>query len=220
LPQVLSPLLIRTGNCRGCFFAESFVRRICLHSTALRSPARYAGSVRGGRCSDLSTACLRYYGGSDFCRGAICALLSRQISCVHGMLLPRPTMTNHTILPVGARRCRPPQVDPLAGLETSSFARRLVVLMVPNRLHFCYGRSGSFRCSPPRLTATRLLQVLTRPTAADGRGLSPRRSVQLHSARAASVPAPTLLSRRDILPERSNFRGVDKRDGFACGFAA
>jgi hypothetical protein len=165
-------------------------------SSALRSPARYAGSVRGGRCSDLSAACLRYYGGSDFCRGAICALLSRQISCVHGMLLARPTMTNHTILPVGAGRCRRPKVDPLAGVETSSFARGLVVLMVPNRLHFCYGRSGSFGCSPPRLAATRLLQVLTRPTVADGQGLSPRRSVQLHSARAASVPAPTINRRR------------------------
>src|SRR5215213_1180361 len=201
LPQVFSPLLIRAGNCRGCFFASAFARSVCLPA-ALRSPARYTGSVRGGRCSDLSAACLRYYGGSDFCRGTIRALLSRQISCVHCRLLARPTTTNHTITPHGAGRCRPPQVEVLADLETSSFARGLVVLMVPNRVHFRCGRSGAFRCSPPRLAATRLLQVLTRPTVADGRGLSPRMSVQLHSARAR----PILSALPGLLPGRE--RGV------------
>ena len=46
--------------------------------------------------------------------------------------------------------------------------------------------SFSFRCSPPRLAAAQLLQVLAQNTVPDGRGLSPRRVVTLHSARAAT----------------------------------
>jgi len=38
-----------------------------------------------------------------------------------------------------------------------------------------YGRSGSFRCSPPRLTATQLLQVSIGTTATNDRGLPPRK---------------------------------------------
>src|SRR5438105_11470429 len=57
---------------------------------------------------------------------------------------------------------------------------------MPNRVHlFCFlscGRSGSFRCSPPRLTATQLLPVLIRLTAANGRSLPLRRVMHLRSA--------------------------------------
>src|SRR5205823_9698236 len=57
---------------------------------------------------------------------------------------------------------------------------------MPNRVHlFCFlscGRSGSFRCSPPRLTATQLLPVLIRSTAANGRSLPLRRVMHLRSA--------------------------------------
>ena len=91
--------------------------------------------------------------------------------------------------------CSPPPqgavgiINPFAEVETSPVAHRLVVLVLLYRVHFRCGRSGSFRCSPPRLAATRLLQVLTSPTVADGRGLPPRRSAQLRSARAwASRP--------------------------------
>ena len=34
----------------------------------------------------LPMACLRYYGGSDFCRVPL-SILSRQISCVHAIIL-------------------------------------------------------------------------------------------------------------------------------------
>ena len=44
------------------------------------------------------------------------------------------------------------------------------------------GLSGSFRCSPPRLAATQLLQVLSQERAPTGRGLSPRKVVWLYSA--------------------------------------
>ncbi len=51
------------------------------------------------------------------------------------------------------------------------------------------GCPGSFRCFPPRLEATRLLQVLSRSTVPAGRGFSPRRMALLRSARArASCP--------------------------------
>src|SRR5207237_6610757 len=57
---------------------------------------------------------------------------------------------------------------------------------MPNRVHlFCFlscGRSGSFRCSPPRLTATQLLPVLIRSTVANGRSLPLRRVMHLRSA--------------------------------------
>ena len=59
-------------------------------------------------------------------------------------------------------------------------------MLLPNRVHFRCRLSGSFRCSPPRLTATQLLQVLIRNTVPDGRGLSPRRIVTLHSALRAA----------------------------------
>ena len=36
---------------------------------------------------------------------------------------------------------------------------------------------------------------------------------------AASVPAPTLLSRSDTSPGRSSLRSADEHDGLACGFA-
>ena len=72
----------------------------------------------------------------------------------------------------------------------------------PWRLHLCAagwpsipaescslycGRSGSFRCSPPRLTATQLLQVLLRPSVPKGRGLSPRKGALLCSAQRGQL---------------------------------
>ncbi len=155
LPQVLSPLFIRTGNFRGWFFAESLARSVCLPA-ALGSTGGYPASFRGDGCSvfGFPAACLGYYGGSDFCRArGLPRVLPRQISCVHIATLSRPTVTNHTAIPRGALRCRPPQVDALADIETSPFASRLVVLAVPNRVHFFYcGRSGSFPLlsTPPR----------------------------------------------------------------------
>jgi hypothetical protein len=74
-------------------------------------------------------------------------------------------------------------------IRASPFTRRLAVLLWPNRVHFRCRLSGSFRCSPPRLTATQLLQVLTQNTVPDGRGLSPRRIVTLHSARVGALGA-------------------------------
>ena len=47
-----------------------------------------------------------------------------------------------------------------------------------------YGLSGCFRCFPPRLAATRLLQLLAGPTAAGGPGLSPGKSAPLGGALA------------------------------------
>ena len=73
---------------------------------------------------------------------------------------------------------------------------------------FCCGRivfiprlrdcrlSGSIRCSPPRLTATQLLQVLTQNTVPDGRGLPPRRIVTLHSALGGGVTPAVLPHHR------------------------
>jgi hypothetical protein len=82
-------------------------------------------------------------------------------------------------------------------IRASPFTRRLAVLLWPNRVHFRCRLSGSFRCSPPRLTATQLLQVLTQNTVPDGRGLSPRRIVTLHSARVtASSRHPSLPTNR------------------------
>ncbi|MCF6314621.1 MAG: hypothetical protein L3J39_19390, partial [Verrucomicrobiales bacterium] len=52
-----------------------------------------------------------------------------------------------------------------------------------------YGRSGSFRCFPPHLAVTQLLQVLVSTTAANGQGISPRKRTLLCSALAwASCP--------------------------------
>lgn len=69
-----------------------------------------------------------------------------------------------------------------------SFPSGLAVLSWPNRVHFRCRLSGSIRCSPPRLTATQLLQVLTQNTVPDGRGLPPRRIVTLNSALGGQPP--------------------------------
>jgi hypothetical protein len=69
-------------------------------------------------------------------------------------------------------------------IRASPVASRLAVLLWPTRVHFRCRLSGSIRCSPPRLAATQLLQVLTRNTVPNGRGLPPRRIVTLHSALA------------------------------------
>ena len=53
------------------------------------------------------------------------------------------------------------------------------------------GRSGSFRCSPPRLTATQLLQVLLRPSAPRGRVSHPGR-VRCSAAHCARLPFAAL----------------------------
>ena len=111
-------------------------------------------------------------------------------SCVHCALLSFPTATTHTTTPSEASRCCPPQVSPLAEVETSPVPNRLVVVVMLYRVHFRCGRSGSFRCFPPRLAATRFLPVLSSPTVANGRCLPPRRSAQLRSALAR--PAGTV----------------------------
>ena len=217
LPQVLFPLFIRGRNSRRGCFVGSVAVGICLPA-ALYSTGNWPASFRGDGRSVwvIATACLRYYGGSDSCRTrSLPRVLSRQVSCVHCMLLARPTATNHrgggardkwglapgraTASSHGTLRWGLPEVALLAELETSPFARGLVSLAVPNRVHCVAVDLVLFRCFPPRLTATRLLQVLTRPTAADGRGLSSRRSVQLHSARAHSSRVLVLASRQNGL---------------------
>ena len=91
-----------------------------------------------------------------------------------------PTATNHTATPNEASRCCPPLIGPLSEVETSHVSQRLVVVVLLYRVHFRCGRSGSFRCSPPRLAATRLLQVLTSPTVAEVFHLGGVRSFAAH----------------------------------------
>ena len=194
---MLTPAL--AGDYRRLFFAWLGSFGICL-PTALGSPGRYPASFRSPGLSGFGfpAACLRCYGGSDSCRVPL-GSLPRQVSYGHCTFLAMPTTTNHAPRPFGALRCYPPPNDPSWGIVTSQVARMLVVLVAPNRVHFCCSRYGSFRCSPPRLTATQLLQVLTSPTVADGRGLSPRKSVQLRSARAHASRVVVLASRQHEL---------------------
>ena len=110
-------------------------------------------------------------------------------------LLSCPTATTHKATPDRASRCRLPLADSLAEVGTSPVAHRLVVLVLLYRVHFRCGRSGSFRCSPPRLAATRLLQVLISPTVANGRGFSPRRSVCAASQRTSAGILPAWCGR-------------------------
>jgi len=141
----------------------------------------------------------RYYGGSDSCRVSVAGGLSRQVSCGHATSLPEHTATNHadSLTPrLRLSRC---------AIMASPFTRRLAALSTPNRVHFRCGLSGSFRCSPPRLAATQLLQVLSRERLPAGRGLPPRRDVALHSARARPPRALSFAPSR-----RTSGRGEDE----------
>ncbi len=131
--------------------------------------------------------------------------LSRQVSCVHGTSLPRHTATNHT--DSLSHRLRLSRCEILA----SPFTRRLAVLPTPNHVHYRCGLSGSFRCSPPRLATTQLLQVLSPRRTQAGRGLPPRKDVTLHSARVLEL-APAFLADKlllqtaplEVLPDSSD----------------
>jgi hypothetical protein len=161
----------------------SIFRRICLPAalgstgiTRLRSRSELAARV------EVLLACLRYYGGSDCCR-APRGVLSRQLSCVHIAILSRPAATNHRrSLRQRFRVFRVVECTPLrARLRRSLAGSPICVCRI---MFICHcGRSGSYRCFPPRLAATRLLQVLSRSTVPTGRGLSPRRIALLRSAR-------------------------------------
>ena len=120
----------------------------------------------------------RYYGDSDSCRVSVAGGLSRQVSCGHVTSLSGHTATNHADSPAPRLRLS------RCAIMASPFARRLAALSTPIRVHFRCGLSGSFRCSPPRLMATQLLQVPGQERTLTGRGLPPRRDVTLHSARA------------------------------------
>ena len=89
-------------------------------------------------------------------------------------------------------------------IRASPFPSGLAVLLWPTRVHFRCRLSGSIRCSPPRLAATQLLQVLTRNTVPNGRGLPPRRIVTLHSALGRCVStAPVIGERKDRCRSRA-----------------
>jgi hypothetical protein len=153
----------------------SIFGRICLPAalsftgvTRLRSRSELAARV------EVLLACLRYYGGSDCCRTPR-GVLSRQLSCVHIAILSRPAATNHRrSLRQRFRVFRVVECTPLrARLRRSLAGSPICVCRI---VFICHcGRSGSFRCFPPRLAATRLLQVLSRSTVPAGRGLPPRR---------------------------------------------
>ena len=132
-----------------------------LYPASFRSPGLSSGVGLPAACwRDAACPERSRRGGSDSCR-APRGVLSRQASCVHGTLFAMPTATNHTVSPRGAWRWAPPQVDPLAGRETSPFVRRLVelavpivftfvaVVMVPSvASHPASRRRGDFRFSP------------------------------------------------------------------------
>ena len=120
---------------------------------------------------------------------------------------------------------RPP-TTPTAS-KTSSVSRRSGLVLFASRLRLslagssiCCGRivftfvavcQVLIRCSPPRLAATQLLQVLTRNTVPDGRGLPPRRVVPLHSACVADALVSAQAAAHGLL-ERGATRGLQPGD--------
>lgn len=98
-------------------------------------------------------------------------------------------------------------------IRASPLTSRLAVLLLPNRVHFRCRLSGSFHCSPPRLAATQLLQVLTRNTVPDGRGLPPRRIVTFHSALVLTLRVRN-PRHRHAQEQRGRALPVSKSPGF------
>ena len=111
----------------------------------------------------------------------LATFLRWQLSCVHGTILAWHTTTNHPNILHDRFRVSA-SWSAAHRVRASPLTSRLAVLLWPNRVHSRCRLSDSFRCSPPRLAATQLLQGLTRNTVPDGRGLPPRRIVTLHSA--------------------------------------
>lgn len=152
-----------------------------LRSTVITRLLRFAhpcGAANGwrSRCARLVATMMALTAASR-----LATFLRWQLSCVHGIILAWHTTTNH--LNILHDRFRISRRGPVRGrTRASPLTSRLAVLLWPNRVHSRCRLSGSFRCSPPRLAATQLLQVLTRNTVPDGRGLPPRRIVTLHSA--------------------------------------
>ena len=161
-------------------------------------PDRFAPTLSGrvclpaALCSAGITPLLSSYGGSDSCRAG-----SSGTFCYHELpscpgrspvftraLFPRRTITNHPgrHLPLIRVDLRGLRCSRSADFASSSQARRGCRSRIVFTCH--YGPSGRFRCSPPRLAATQLLQLLGGTTATTGPGLSPEKSAPLDGARA------------------------------------
>ena len=154
-------------------------------------PSPFARRLRRTRCSAGITPLLSSYGGSDSCRAG-----SSGTFCYHELpscpgrspvftcaLFPRHTITNHPgrHLPRIRDETRRLRCSRTADFASVSQARRGCRSRIVFICH--YGLSGRFRCSPPRLAATQLLQLLGGTTATAGLGLSPRKSAPLDGAR-------------------------------------
>ena len=140
----------------------------------------------------------------------LATFLRWQLSCVHGTILTCHTTTNHPNIPHDRFRISA-SWSAAHRVGASPLTSRLAVLLWPNRVHFRCRLSGSIGCSPPRLAATQLLQVLTQNTVPSGRGLPPRRIVTLHSALVRTVLCAAWGSRARFFTGRTH--------GWRCALA-